>query len=59
MRFEIEKILSASTDRVKSVDFHPREPWMLNSMRSGDVYVWDYEEKVILLLIGASQFFSL
>ncbi len=46
MLHEINKILSAITDRVKSVDFHPREPWMLSSMRSGDLFVWNYEEKV-------------
>ncbi|KAJ1934216.1 Coatomer subunit beta', partial [Linderina pennispora] len=37
------KKLSARTDRVKSLDMHPSEPWVLASLYSGQVYIWNYE----------------
>jgi len=40
---EINKKLSASSDRVKSVDIHPSEPWALAALYSGNVMIWDYE----------------
>jgi hypothetical protein len=30
------------TDRVKSVDIHPTEPWVLTSLYSGHVVIWNY-----------------
>ncbi|KAJ2786122.1 Coatomer subunit beta' [Coemansia javaensis] len=43
MRLDIKKKLTAQTDRVKSVDMHPTEPWVLASLYSGKTYIWDYE----------------
>mmetsp|Transcript_9880 Transcript_9880/g.18583 ORF Transcript_9880/g.18583 Transcript_9880/m.18583 type:complete len:1057 (+) Transcript_9880:55-3225(+) len=43
LRMEITKKLSASSDRVKSVDIHPSEPWALAALYSGNVMIWDYE----------------
>ncbi|OLY84802.1 Coatomer subunit beta' [Smittium mucronatum] len=31
------------TERVKSVDIHPTEPWILASLYNGKVFVYDYE----------------
>ncbi|KAG5461322.1 MAG: WD40-repeat-containing domain protein, partial [Olpidium bornovanus] len=39
---EQRKLLTRS-DRVKSVDLHPTEPWVLASLYNGNVYVWNYE----------------
>ncbi|KAJ2613007.1 Coatomer subunit beta' [Coemansia sp. RSA 1365] len=35
--------MSTRTDRVKSVDMHPTEPWVLASLYNGKAYVWNYE----------------
>jgi len=43
LRLDITKKLSASSDRVKSVDIHPTEPWALAALYSGNVVIWDYE----------------
>ena len=43
LRLDIKKKLSASSERVKSVDLHPVEPWVLAALYSGNVMLWDYE----------------
>lgn len=42
LRLEIKKKLSARSERVKCVDFHPNEPWILASLYSGHVFIWNY-----------------
>lgn len=39
LRLEIKKKLSARSERVKSVDFHPNEPWILAALYSGHVFM--------------------
>ena len=46
LRLEIKRKLSARSDRVKSVDIHPTEPWMLVSLYNGNVHVWNHESQV-------------
>ncbi|KAG0661028.1 Coatomer subunit beta' [Maudiozyma exigua] len=41
---------SAFTDtiyshRVKGIDFHPKEPWVLTTLYTGEVQIWNYETK--------------
>lgn len=43
LRLDIKKKLSASSERVKSVDLHNSEPWVLAALYSGNVMIWDYE----------------
>jgi coatomer subunit beta' len=43
LRLDIKKKLSASSERVKSVDIHPTEPWALAALYNGNVMIWDYE----------------
>ncbi|KAJ3206133.1 Coatomer subunit beta' [Dinochytrium kinnereticum] len=35
--------LSNRSDRVKAVDFHPTEPWLLTALYNGNVYIWNHE----------------
>ncbi|KAA8541828.1 hypothetical protein F0562_022980 [Nyssa sinensis] len=42
---EIKKEFDQGSDRVKSVDFHPTEPWILVSLYSGSVSIWNYQSK--------------
>lgn len=37
----------ARSERVKSMDFHPTEPWILASLYDGHAYIWNYETQVI------------
>lgn len=43
LRLEIKKKLQARSDRVKCVDVHPTEPWVLSALYNGNVFLWDYE----------------
>lgn len=42
----------ARSERVKSMDFHPTEPWILASLYDGHAYIWNYETQVSLKLHG-------
>ena len=47
LRLDIKKKLQARSDRVKSVELHPTEPWVLSSLYSGNVAIWDYETQQV------------
>ncbi|KAJ2495200.1 hypothetical protein GGI11_008510, partial [Coemansia sp. RSA 2049] len=40
---EDEKKLSVRTDRIKAIDMHPTEPWVVASLYDGKVHIWNYE----------------
>ena len=46
LRLDIKRRLTARSDRVKSVDLHPTEPWMVVSLYSGAVVVWNHDTQV-------------
>ncbi|KAJ1972938.1 Coatomer subunit beta' [Dimargaris xerosporica] len=49
MRLDIKrKLLSHTNDRVKCVDLHPTEPWVLASLYNGNVYIWNYETQSVV-----------
>mmetsp|Transcript_2894 Transcript_2894/g.5235 ORF Transcript_2894/g.5235 Transcript_2894/m.5235 type:complete len:990 (-) Transcript_2894:195-3164(-) len=48
LRLEIKKELTARSDRVKSVDLHPTEPWVLSALYNGNVFIWDYSTNTLL-----------
>jgi len=39
---KIKRVLSTRSDRVKSCDLHPTEPWLLTSLSTGNVHIWNY-----------------
>ncbi|CAM0135100.1 unnamed protein product [Umbelopsis sp. WA50703] len=41
-------MLLSRSERVKSVDFHPTEPWVLASLYNGNVYIWNYETQALV-----------
>ncbi|KHN96188.1 coatomer beta' subunit [Metarhizium album ARSEF 1941] len=43
MKLDVKRQLYARSERVKGVDFHPHEPWILTTLYSGHVYIWSYE----------------
>ncbi|EGD99086.1 coatomer subunit beta' [Trichophyton mentagrophytes] len=48
MRFDVKRQLFARSERVKGIDFHPTEPWILTTLYSGHVYIWSYETQSII-----------
>jgi len=48
LRLDIKKKLSARSDRVKCVDFHPTEPWTLSALYSGNIFLWDYNTQTLV-----------
>ncbi|KAK8795705.1 hypothetical protein WA158_000361 [Blastocystis sp. Blastoise] len=42
-QIDIEKKLITHSERVKCVDLHPTEPWILMSLFSGRVFIYNYE----------------
>ncbi|GMQ08726.1 hypothetical protein CsSME_00052327 [Camellia sinensis var. sinensis] len=45
LRLEIKRKLAQRSERVKSVDLHPTEPWILASLYSGTVCIWNYQSQ--------------
>ncbi|XP_015115279.1 coatomer subunit beta' [Diachasma alloeum] len=48
LRLDIKRRLTARSDRVKSVDLHPTEPWMLCSLYQGNVNIWNHESQTLV-----------
>lgn len=48
MKLEVNRRLLAHSDRVKSTDLHPTEPWMLVSLYNGNVHIWNYESQLLV-----------
>ncbi|KAI3738358.1 hypothetical protein L2E82_28387 [Cichorium intybus] len=44
--FEIKKTFVQKSGRVKSVDLHPTEPWVLLGLYSGNVAIWNFSSQV-------------
>ncbi|KAJ1765647.1 Coatomer subunit beta' [Coemansia sp. RSA 2524] len=55
MRLDIKRKLSTRTDRVKSIDMHPTEPWVLASLYNGKAYIWNYETQAQLKAFEVSD----
>ncbi|KAL5758003.1 hypothetical protein ACOSP7_020614 [Xanthoceras sorbifolium] len=47
LKLQIEKVFLQTSERVKSVDLHPTEPWILASLYSGTVCIWNYHSQTI------------
>eukprot|EP00741_Cyanophora_paradoxa_P015643 tig00020903_g15100.t1 len=48
LRLDIKRKLSARSDRVKCVDVHPTEPWLLAALYNGNVYIWNYSTQALV-----------
>lgn len=50
-----EKKFTTRSDRVKCVDIHPIEPWVLTSLYNGNVYIWNYVTKSLVKTIEVTS----
>ncbi|RWS08200.1 vesicle coat complex COPI: beta', partial [Dinothrombium tinctorium] len=48
LKLDVRRKLLARSDRVKCVDLHPVEPWMLASLYNGHVHVWNHENQQLV-----------
>jgi len=48
LRLDIKRKLSARSDRVKSVDVHPSEPWVLSALYNGHLFLWNYNTQSLV-----------
>lgn len=48
LRLDVRKKLSSRSDRVKSIDLHPTEPWICASLYNGNVHVWNIESQQLI-----------
>ncbi|KAK9330546.1 coatomer WD associated region-domain-containing protein [Lipomyces starkeyi] len=55
MRLDIKRQLLARSDRVKGIDFHPTEPWILATLYSGQVQIWSYETQSIVKTFDVTE----
>ncbi|KNE54788.1 hypothetical protein AMAG_00742 [Allomyces macrogynus ATCC 38327] len=55
MRLDIKRKFTARTDRVKCVDVHPTEPWIMASLYNGSVWVWNYETQATVKTFEVSE----
>ncbi|KAL9272693.1 Coatomer subunit beta'-1-like protein [Drosera capensis] len=55
LRLEIKRKLAQRSERVKSVDLHPTEPWILVSLYSGTVVIWNYQSQMMAKSFEVSE----
>ncbi|KAK2704617.1 hypothetical protein QYM36_016869 [Artemia franciscana] len=48
LKLDIRRTLTARSDRVKCVDLHPTEPWMLVSLYNGKIHVWNHQNQQLI-----------
>ncbi|KAF2345476.1 WD40-repeat-containing domain, partial [Trinorchestia longiramus] len=48
LRLDVKRGLTARSDRVKYVDQHPSEPWMLAALYNGNIHVWNLESQQLV-----------
>lgn len=42
MRLDVKRQLFARSERVKGIDIHPTEPWILTTLYNGSAYIWSF-----------------
>lgn len=48
LKLEVKKKFAARSERVKCIDIHPTEPWMLVGLYDGKVHIWHHDTAQIL-----------
>lgn len=55
MTLDIKKKFQRSSDRVKAIDQHPKEPWVLVSLYCGQVHIYNYKTEALVKQFEASD----
>lgn len=54
LKFEIKKKMKSRSERVKCIEMHPELPWVLVSLYSGNITIYDYSNEVSTIDISQS-----
>ncbi|CAH8656458.1 unnamed protein product [Dicrocoelium dendriticum] len=55
LRLDTKRKLLARSDRVKSVDIHPVEPWICAALYNGNVHVWNIDTQQLIKTFEVCQ----
>ena len=44
----MKKKFETETARVKGACFHPSKPWVITTLHSGQIMIWDYNMKILI-----------
>ncbi|VFQ83845.1 unnamed protein product [Cuscuta campestris] len=55
LKLEIKRKVAQRSERVKSVDLHPTEPWILASLYSGTICIWNYQTQTMAKSFEATE----
>ncbi|KAE9402636.1 Coatomer, beta' subunit [Gymnopus androsaceus JB14] len=55
MLFQVQRKLFSRSDRVKGVDLHPTEPWVLTGLYNGQVHIYHTESGALLKTFEVSD----
>ena len=56
LKLDIKKKLSSRSERVKSVEIHPSQPWVVSGLYNGNIIIYDYITQAILKSFEVSNF---
>ncbi|CAI5760521.1 unnamed protein product [Candida verbasci] len=55
MKLDVVKQFSTRSDRVKGIDFHPTEPWILTTLYNGKIEIWSYLTNAVVKSIQVTE----
>ena len=55
MKLDVVKQFSTRSDRVKGIDFHPSEPWILTTLYNGKIEIWSYATHSLVKSIQVTE----
>lgn len=55
MKLDVVKQFSARSERVKGIDLHPTEPWVLTTLYNGKVEIWSYATNSLVKSIQVTE----
>ncbi|CAH2353321.1 coatomer subunit beta' [[Candida] railenensis] len=55
MKLDVTKQFSTRSDRVKGIDFHPSEPWILTTLYDGKIEIWSYATNTLVKSIQVTE----
>lgn len=51
----MKRTFAQRSERVKGVEFHPTEPWLLTNMYNGSVVVYNYQDQSVVKSFEVSE----
>ncbi|CAH6721863.1 coatomer subunit beta' [[Candida] jaroonii] len=55
MKLDVIKQFSTRSERVKGIDFHPTEPWVLTTLYNGKIEIWSYATNTLVKSIQVTD----